>query len=591
MATPSIATSGQAIAEWTQRLTTLVVVLACLYLMSNNRTDPDLWGHVRYGQELLEYGLPETATHTYTAIGHRWINHELLSELALAATFNTFGACGILIGKCLLALALIGLLLFQARRNGTDQSVTSVLLIVVALNLMVFWNVRPQVFSFVIFAIMLGLLSAAFADWENRWHVKRPRHPMQQAPWNLVWLTPVPLLMCIWVNTHGAFVAGLAILGVYLCIRCGELWYRSRLRFWKSALALSLVMLASCAAALVNPYGFELVQWLAHSLSAARPEIIEWLPPDAAPVWWPFWGLAAATVIALWRTRRPRDLAHTVILTLTMWQAMMHRRHIPLFAILAAFWMPQHFQSVWDQCRLYLSKRGHSAGSPIASRRVVMLGLVLMCGLLSWSLVDQLRTIAVARSGYPVAAVQYMADEQISGNLVARFKWAQYTLFSLTDRQDETATRLAFDGRFRTCYPQEMVDMYFDFAAGRAFRNRAGNLPDFDPARILRHRDPHLILMDRNFAHASAVIESQAAHWVLLYQDEVSQLWGQRDRYDDPNSPHYLPPERRSVSDAPQIGVAAWPALPMKKQQDRPATRWNGLASNQDRDALDGDQP
>ena len=50
-----------------------------------------------------------------------------------------------------------------------------------------------------------------------------------------------------------------------------------------------------------------------------------------------------------------------------------------------------------------------------------------------------------------------------------RFKWAQYAIAAFGVNSDERPhLKVAFDGRFRTCYPQELVDMYFDFAIGDA---------------------------------------------------------------------------------------------------------------------------
>ena len=57
-----------------------------LILAKGNRADPDLWGHVLYGQDVLAHGvLPRTATYTFTAPDQPWINHQNLSELIFAA--------------------------------------------------------------------------------------------------------------------------------------------------------------------------------------------------------------------------------------------------------------------------------------------------------------------------------------------------------------------------------------------------------------------------------------------------------------------------------------------------------------------------
>ena len=106
-------------------------------------------------------------------------------------------------------------------------------------------------------------------------------------------------------------------------------------------------MVASALATLLNPYGVELHRWLLLSLGTARPEILEWRPPELFSIVWPaWWTIVGTTIVALIVTRRPRDLTHLIILGLTLWQACEHRRHIAFFAILFGFWMPIHVESL-----------------------------------------------------------------------------------------------------------------------------------------------------------------------------------------------------------------------------------------------------
>src|SRR6187399_2561297 len=70
----------------------LAILMACGVGLTNNSVDPDLWGHVQYGRDVLRDGiLHPTATYTYTAVGNRWINHENISELLVAAGMDSIG--------------------------------------------------------------------------------------------------------------------------------------------------------------------------------------------------------------------------------------------------------------------------------------------------------------------------------------------------------------------------------------------------------------------------------------------------------------------------------------------------------------------
>jgi hypothetical protein len=71
-------------AGWLPRAVFTAMLLTCAVAVSPNLPDPDLWGHVQYGRDLMVDGLPATTTYSYSAIGYRWINHENLAELLLA---------------------------------------------------------------------------------------------------------------------------------------------------------------------------------------------------------------------------------------------------------------------------------------------------------------------------------------------------------------------------------------------------------------------------------------------------------------------------------------------------------------------------
>ena len=53
--------------------------------------DNDLWGHIKFGEELWNQQLyPTTNIYSYTAPDHTWINHEWLAELIVYLIYNLF---------------------------------------------------------------------------------------------------------------------------------------------------------------------------------------------------------------------------------------------------------------------------------------------------------------------------------------------------------------------------------------------------------------------------------------------------------------------------------------------------------------------
>jgi hypothetical protein len=528
-----------------------LLALACAFPFTLNLSDPDLWGHVRYGQDWLAAGeLPRTATHTYTAVDYPWVNHENAAELLFALSYERIGIYGMLVAKCLLGMAMMGTMAWLACKKGVPAVSTWALLLLIATNLQAFFPMRPQLLSFALCTMALVCLDRGFAGWPDRRRVQ------------FRWLAPLPLIFIAWVNSHGGFVAGLCIVGTLLLGRVIELLRRDGRRSLGQVIPIAFIGLACLAATLVNPYGLGMHEWLWHSWSGAPPEITEWAPPrPGTPVFWPFVTLIAAAVGCLATTQHKRDWTQIVILVLVGWQASLHLRHIAFFAILCGFWLPIHWQSAILRMRPERGRLPVMLPGPwmtLAMAAAILTGVVMQ----STALARRLSDLPVLRSQFPVDAVQYMVDNRLGGKLVVTFNWAQYALAALSPE-----ITVGFDGRFDTCYPQEAIDVHFDFLLGDSKRrDRRPNAGPIDKTRVLEYGQPDLVLIERRYKNCVAVMQAEAANepptWTLLYSDAVAELWGRSSRYDDPTSPHYFPTANRRFDVKLLEARFQWPALP-----------------------------
>jgi len=579
------------------RLFFLVVIAAGCLVLSNNIPDPDLWGHVQFGRDMLHDGLPATPTYTFTATGHPWVNHEILSEIFLATGVDQFGTRMMLMLKVLCGAALLTMILRRAIQGGANRLTAAGTVVLTAANLVFFWNLRPQLFSYLLFALLIALLEWCFAGWSGHWWLtsrairsgSEPEYEPRRMRY-LWWACP---LFFVWANTHGAFLAGLLIYGVYLGMRSIEaLWVRGR-----SASGLvrrfALLAAAATAATMLNPYGPGLHQWLIDSVRHPRPEIVEWLPPETALritslAWIPFWILLGLTLLALVsalpriRQRsgcrlagnarlRPLDATQLVILAIVYWQAIEHRRHIALAAILASFWLPPLLDGLLSCWRLGQPNLPLDRIVPRRWKPVVASLLCVPVAAIAMVLWEQTRHLPVRRDLYPVTALQFIADHRLHGKLVVAFDWAQYAIMALSAENgtDRDPSYVHFDGRFDTCYPRRIIDQHFDFELGANFpwgRYRDPDSPPVDFCRVLEYQSPDLLLLHRDKSHAVQAVASSSARWVLLYQDQVAELWGSAARFDDASSDCYLPPDHRLINFRPQTGNVPWPALPRFQQ-------------------------
>ncbi len=579
-----------------------VVVLASALAMSPNVADPDLWGHVQFGRDVLSDGrIPATTSYSFTAVGYPWINHENLSEIVMAVTVDSIGPIGLVLGKFLLSLLVIGILFRWNLANGCGLVVSSIVTLLVAANLGYHWSIRPQVSSFVCFTLLILLFQYAFDGWRDRWHLPFPcrmfesdgnlegcptgireRLGYRSARLRTLWLL-VPL-MAVWANSHGGFVAGLAVILAYLAMRGVEALCRGGNKLaartgtqpevvfaslrrgnagWGLARRMALMGAVALLATFLNPYGPGLHRWLVHSLGHARPEISDW---NSNPLWtlvgMKFWLLAGVATAGFALSRRRMDATHLVVLALLSWHSLSHFRHVPFFAIAAGFWLGPHLQSAIERISQAATNRQPTPRLLALVRVVLVAGLVVTSG----ALAHRLTNLQVERDKYPVDAIAFMRDRGLHGRLVVTYDWAQYAIAALCSDEFNTGGKstVAFDGRFRTCYPRTIVDMHFDFLFGNSPhmpRNRDPKSGAIDPNRVLEYGRPDLVLLRRYGERTEWHMQQNADEWTLLYQDAISQVWGDRTVYDDPGAASWLAPDDRRISNFLATDSVMWPAI------------------------------
>lgn len=570
------------------------VLLACGAVLCSNYVDPDLWGHVQYGRDALYHGLPRTTTYSYLAEDYPWINHEILAEYALALTNDLGGGFGMLAGKCLLGLGVVGLILYRAFKQGVSIIPACASAILVAWTLAPHWSLRPQLFSFVLFTALLATLSYCFEGWEGRWQLPLPWlrrfhkwdpadfEPLEYSSDRMRTLWVVPLLIVIWTNTHGGFLAGLCVFAAYLGLRTLEAYAHRGREADGLAKRFGLMVGAAVFATLLNPYGPRFHWWLAMDLIVPRPEITEWRAPNLLDLTnLPFVLMLAAWLASVCLTRRSRDFTQQVVLALIVWQSLMHLRHIAFFAIAFGWWMPVHLDSLFqrlgigqrfqsDEERLYgwapPTDPAFTASLSKGMQQVFGLMLVFALAVGSVQIVLRTRTLKVERDKYPADAFYFIAQQKLTGKMLCTFNWAQYAIYAFGPRQPgDPGILVQVDGRCRTSYSQEMLDMHFDFLLGRidpTLRYRSESSGPLDPLRSLQAGRPDLVLISRHQQPTVELMEKQQDHWVLLYQDALAQVWGRKSRYDDPKSAYYLDPKHRVLSDFAPRGYIRWPAAP-----------------------------
>jgi hypothetical protein len=548
---------------WLERGLLLALLLGAGVALSANTADADLWGHILFGLETLAAGAPQTTTtHSFTASGHPWVNHENVSEVCLAFIHHIGGGRGLLLAKSALGLLVVSSMIWAARRRRVGLTAIWLVVLVVAVNLTAGWSLRPQLFTYTALAGMVLMLDAAFARWESDGVVR------------FAWLWMCVPLMLLWTNAHGGFLAGYGLLVLYLGVRALQAGLRLGLAAWPLVLRFGAVVGMTALATLINPYGPLLHRWLFGAMSQPPAEITEWasLTP-ANNLFWPGVFLLALTGSSLILSSRRRDPAQVLLIVVAGCQAVSHVRHVALLAILVGYWIPLHCDSMlarWPGRSALKSELETEVRMSRWALAFYGISLAAVCVALGGVLTSRIAQLRVDREQFPVSAVQFMAHSKLKGRLLATYNWAEYAMAALPD------SPVSFDGRFDTCYPPHVLDAHFDFVLGDAPGLRTRPRRDPTSERMaLELGKPELALVDRRQPNSVRILANHP-DWALLYQDSVAQVWGRRDRFDDPKSPDYLSPARRRITDDPQQGYAVWPALPQLSQKN--GRRGNGFA-------------
>lgn len=315
----------------------LFVFLTSLY----RPWDSDLGWHLKYGEYFFQHWaiLRENIYSTEMA-GYTWANTNWLTDIITYAIFSAGGFLGLT-----LASALIVTLTFWAFSRAFDLDLFQKAFIFPILavlespvNLISF---RGQLISI----FFLGLL---FLFLEKLPGKKK--------------LVFIPLLFIIWVNTHGQFILGLGILGLYLGFKILEQSISEdfRLSFVnipaavKTNSTLFLVFTLSLLAGVINPFGISTYKIaLSHFNSPELKLIVEYLPiEDLTNDWWKqmVYGIMLffGTLALIFSGRMKDNLSKTGIVSIFYLLAFLVRRYawsmyylgIPLLKPVADFLKP-----------------------------------------------------------------------------------------------------------------------------------------------------------------------------------------------------------------------------------------------------------
>lgn len=479
----------------------IVALVFGIAIMGFARTtaDPDLWGHLRFGLDLLETGrVIRPDPYSYLTAGVTWVNHEWLAEALMAIAWRAaeaFGspATGLVLLKLAMVVTVVGIVYWHLlwRRLSAIAAGTIVL---AYLPVLLPWlgAVRPQMFTYACFALTLAAIARAEEG--------RPR---------MLWV--LPPVFALWANLHGGFLAGGGICALWLMARAVRrvfahalategIWRDEARRFWLPVIVTGLATLAT-------PYAGDLWLFLRTALTP-RLEIAEWNPIVAtSPEGAAYIILLTPTVLGWIYSRRTKRPVLVFLYLVAALLPLVARRHSPLFALALVILTGEHMA---DAASRLVRRRAEDAPSvsfvPPAWMSATFVVMAVVCLALT---TPYLRQVIVDRESFPVEAVRLIAASGVRTNMATEFAWGEYVLWHLGP-----GVRVSTDGRRETVYSDAAYGQTLQFMYGYGRWDAVLDHPGVDLALVPTKTWPTFNLMRLK------------PGWTLIYRDDRSALFG-----------------------------------------------------------------
>lgn len=481
----------------------------------------DFWWHLKIGEIVSTTGeIPRVDLFSFTQAGQPFIHQNWLGEVFYYLTYRAGGfPLLIAFNTALLLLALIPIL-HLCLETKSRLRVAVLTALIAALGLGAFSNMRPQAYSIALFAVFYWVL----------WSYRTGRRD---------YLWTLPALMVVWVNLHGAFVLGIAVLGIVLVAETARRMLRGPRSDTLDAPALrklAIVLILTGLAALLNPETYRVFEYVRQLQvdPSSQLFVLEWQVPDIKQLGdiLVFFGPFFLSLVVFLYSRRRLDLTELGLFLAFAALALAAIRSGIWFALIATPMLARHvadleIPDLWDEMREHpffgsLVRRLESRQRkqyPVRSRLnwSILVLLILFTVLLSpWvrphvTEAEALRPWLIDRT-IPVEAVDYVAEHDLQGHIFHPQVYGDYLIWRLWPEQ-----RSFFDGRVHL-YDEDFVHNYIL------------TLHDDDwEDRIAEYDIRYLLLPAEDEQFETMVTDARASgNWKLLYEDAVAVLFERR---------------------------------------------------------------
>ncbi len=476
---------------------TVIVVISLItitsYRLSNTSADIDLWGYMSFGKLFWEgNSFPYRDLFSYVSKEEIWIYHEWLTGVLLYKIYDLFGEAGLQILRYLVGFSTAGLVYAAARLRGAEKLSSSLGVFFASIAFGIgYAPVRAQIFTYFFFVLTVFILELA-----------RDKERFDY----LSLLIPIQIL---WCNLHGGFVAGLGLTAIYGF---------GQILAGRPFLPFLYATVGSTISTLINPYGISYWFNIYGAISMGRPFIAEWWSVYTAikmgyatynHLFFVLYSMLAILALVWYRWK---DFTDSLVLVTTAFLGFQSNRHEVFFFLSFGIYLPRVFMAYVNRLTLDPKFLNLVAGLNWKKSIAVTLSVILFplynisrAELLSISLPSK-PTIQSAFY-YPLGAVQYIRDRNLTGNVLTDFEWGEFVMWKLYPK-----CLVSMDARYESVYPKHVFDRYIEFYFASS---------DW---RVFLDQYPHDMILIKRSANVYPILRQQK-NWCEVYSDIGSALF------------------------------------------------------------------
>ena len=478
----------------------VIAVLAGVFVFVN--TQPirphDFWWHMAIGREIASTGtIPIVDEFSYTMQGTPYPSYQMfwLADIGLYSIYQLGEPALVIFVQSVLITATYSLLLWlcwKLSQNLRIASLATIFAVVLGINN---WNVRPQTISYFLGALFLVAIYS---------YRMRPQ---------LRWLAIFPLGMLVWVNSHGSFVIGYVLIGIWVG---DEVWRLISARYQKKATG-SLRSLwvalgtfgASLVVSLINPRGLGIVNYVSSltSDSVVQNLVPEWASPSFGSIYGIFF-FTALMVCAIILAISPKRASFFQLATFFVFGLLSLRttRGVIWFGLVMAPVIAEHLNEITSKYPLSFGPGSRKKRSPIINLAILVLLFVMVTISLPWfkdALPLPRAKAGLVSSETPVEATNFLLAESLPGELFHDMGFGSYLIWAAG-----TEIEVFADPRIEL-YPREI---WWDYVALlNALPGWEELLSSYEIRTLMLIPGEHSALIDE---------VDNSSNWELVYEDE-----------------------------------------------------------------------